>query len=185
MTEDVVEDPVLRQRYVFRRSAGTLEVAIWVDPGGGVVPHVHPDFEERFEVVSGEMMFLVGRTWVRAGAGEVVVVAPGTRHSYANRSSQPAHMRCQAQPPRAELQGFLEDAAALARAGGYTHHALPRTLAGLIGLAVIARGYRDSTVILRPPVWLQRLLVDPLARLGARRGLRPGHFAESLGGGPP
>ena len=182
MTEHVVEDPVLRQRYVFGHAAEALEVAISVDPGGGVVPHLHPGFEERFEVLGGEVTFLVGRKRLRAVAGETIVVAPGTRHSYANRSSRPAQMRCEVRPPRPELQGFLEDAAALARAGGYTRHALPRTPVGLLGLAVIARGYRDSTVILSPPVWLQRLLLDPLAGLGSRRGLRPGHFAGRLDG---
>jgi len=181
MTEHVVDDPVLRQRYVFRRAGETLEVDVWVDPGGGVVPHRHPDFEERFEVLSGEITFSLGRKRVRAGAGESVVVAPGASHSYRNSGSAIAQMRCFADPPRAELQGFLEDAAALARAGGYTRQALPRSLRGLIGLAVIARSYRASTVILRPPVWLQRIVLDPFARLGARRGLRAGHFAEVMG----
>ncbi len=30
-----------------------------------------------------------------------------------------------------------------------------------------------------PPGPIQRLLIPPLARLGARRGYRAGHFAES------
>ena len=75
----------------------------------------------------------------------------------------------------------VEDAAALARAGGYTRLALPRSLRGLIGLAVIARSYRDSTVLTRPPVWLQRIALDPFAALGERRGMRPGQFEEALG----
>jgi hypothetical protein len=34
---------------------------MWVDPGGGVPPHVHPSMEERFEVLSGELSLLDGR----------------------------------------------------------------------------------------------------------------------------
>jgi hypothetical protein len=43
----VIEDPVLRQRLRFSRTADTdgsevLHVEAWVDPGGGVTPHLHP-----------------------------------------------------------------------------------------------------------------------------------------------
>lgn len=182
MSEHVIEDPVLRQRYIFRRVTGAdgtdvLEVEAWVDPGGGVVPHLHPTFEERFEVLDGELEFVVGRRRVRLGAGESAVVPPGTRHTYANRSDAQAHFRCEAHPPTPELQEFLEDAAALGRMGAYTRRALPRSLRGALQLAVMARHYRPTTVILRPPPWLHGLLIAPLARLGAMRGHRAGQFA--------
>jgi quercetin dioxygenase-like cupin family protein len=182
MSEHVVEDPVLRQSYVFRPSMaddGTevLEVAVWVQPGGGVVPHLHPTFEERFEMLDGELVFTVGRRRIRATVGETVVVAPGVRHTYANKSATTAHFRCQARPPTPELQQFLEDAAALGRMGSYTRNALPRTVRGLLQLAVMARHYRATTVILRPPPWLHAVLITPLARLGELRGYRAGEFA--------
>jgi len=179
MSEHVVEDPVLRQRYVFRHAsaADVLQVELWVGPGGGVVPHLHPTFEERFEVLEGEVAFVVGRRRVRASAGESVVVAPGVRHTYANKSGLDAHLRCHARPATVELQQFLEDAAALGRMGSYTRQALPRSLRGLLQLAVMARHYRASTVILRPPPWLHGVLIAPLARLGELRGHRAGNFA--------
>jgi quercetin dioxygenase-like cupin family protein len=182
MSEHVVEDPVLRQRYVFRRitapdGTDALEAEVWVDPGGGVVPHLHPTFEERFEVLEGEIEFGVGRRRVRVAAGETAVVPAGTRHTYANRSAAPAHYRCVASPHAPELQEFLEDAAALGRTGAYTRQALPRTPRGALALAVMARHYRDTTLILRPPPWLHAILIAPLARLGHKRGFRAGHFA--------
>ena len=72
MEERVIEDPVLSQRYIFRRAAAedgreVLQVEAWVQPGGGVlIPHIHPRMEERFEVLAGEVTFLVGRRRVRA-----------------------------------------------------------------------------------------------------------------------
>ena len=183
MQDHVIEDPALRQRYVFRHRADEqgvefIEVEMWVEPGGGVVPHIHPDFEERFEVMSGQVTFGVGRDKVVAGPGDAAVVAPGVRHTYRNTGSELAHVMCEARPPRPELQQFLEDAAALGRAGKYTRHALPKSFSGLLALAVMARHYRPTTRILRPPVFLQRLVLDPFARLGERRGYRPGSFAE-------
>jgi quercetin dioxygenase-like cupin family protein len=182
MSEQVVEDPVLRQRYIFRRATaaeGTavLEVEAWVDPGGGVVPHLHPTFEERFEVLAGELSFLVGRKRLTVRAGEVALVAPGTRHSYCNRSDAEAHFRCHSSPPVPELQEFLEDAAVLSRQGAFTRQALPRSLRGALQLAVLARHYRATTLILRPPPFLHGLLIAPLAWLGRKRGHRAGRFA--------
>jgi hypothetical protein len=85
-------------------------------------------------------------------------------------------------PPEPELQGFLEDAAALGRAGLYTRYALPKSLRGLLGLAVMADHYRDTTLVLMPPPFLQRILLGPFVRLGKRRGFRPGAYAH---GGMP
>ena len=183
MTAAKVEDPVLRQRYVFSRvpRAGgeVLEVEVWVDPGGGVIPHIHPTFEERFEVREGEVTFWLGRKRQVAGAGETVVVPPGARHTYRNRSDAPAYMVCTATPPVPALQGFLEDAASLSRAGGFTRQGIPTGWRALLQAAVMLRAYRDDVLILRPPPFVQRLLLDPLARVGERRGYRAGSLARA------
>src|SRR2546426_3516971 len=103
MEQQLVEDPALRQRLTFRRTtedgAEVLHVEMWVDPGGGVPPHIHPAMEERFEVLVGRPSFLAGRKWRTAGPGEMVVVPPGTRHAYRNRDDEVAHVLCHARPP--------------------------------------------------------------------------------------
>lgn len=82
---DVTIDPVFRQRFRCSRTqeggGEVLHVETWVDPGGGVTPHVHPAMEERFEVLSGRLEFLAGRTWRSASAGESVLVPAGVRHA--------------------------------------------------------------------------------------------------------
>jgi quercetin dioxygenase-like cupin family protein len=185
MEQRVVADPVLRQRLSFRREVEegggeVLHVEVWVDPGGGVPPHVHPAMEERFDVLAGRPSFLAGREWQTAGPGETVVVPPGTRHAYRNSGDEVAHVVCHARPP-STLQGFLEDAAALGRAGKLTSRAIPKSPSALLHAAVIAHHYRDMVVLgfPLPPPPIQRLLIPPLARLGERRGYRAGHFADS------
>jgi quercetin dioxygenase-like cupin family protein len=161
----MVEDPVLRQRLRFSRTTDpdggeVLHVEIWVDPGGGVTPHLHPAMEERFEVLEGRPSFLAGRTWTTAAPGETVVVPPGVRHAYRNRSDETAHMVCHARPP-STLQEFLEEAAALSRAGKITRRALPKGL-GALGEAIgLAARHREMVVLLFPPMpppFVQRLL---------------------------
>ena len=67
-------------------------------------------------MLEGRPSFLARKQWQSAGPGETVVVPPGTRHAYRNDSDEVAHVVCHARPPP-RWQGFLEDAAALGRAG--------------------------------------------------------------------
>lgn len=162
MEQRVVEDPVLKQRLGFQptEEANAVRVEIWVDPGGGVPPHIHPAIEERFEVLSGRMEFLAGRKWTAAGPGESATVPPGVRHAYRNRGDEPAHAVCHA-TPASSLQEFLEDAAAMARAGKMTRGGFPTSAGALVeALRLLAR-HRDMVVMtypLMPPRPVQRLL---------------------------
>jgi quercetin dioxygenase-like cupin family protein len=183
VAEPIIEDPVFRTRYRFRRIAAeeggeALEVEMWVDPGGGVSPHVHPSMEERFEVLAGRPSFLAGRTWQQAAPGETVVVPPGTRHAFRNKGDEVAHVRCMARPPL-QLQGFLEDVAGLSRAGKLMRPGLPKGLGGVLAGAVLTEHYRETVVLLLPPPFVQRLLMRPLARLAERRGYKAGHLAQA------
>jgi quercetin dioxygenase-like cupin family protein len=167
----VVEDPVLKQRLAFEpaEDGNAVRVEMWVDPGGGVPPHIHPAMEERFEVVSGRVEFLAGRRWTSAGPGETATVPPGVRHAYRNHGDEPAHAVCRA-TPASSLQEFLEDAAAMARAGKMTRGGFPTSPRALVeALGLLAR-HQDMVVMtypLMPPLPVQRLLF----RLVGRRGL--------------
>jgi quercetin dioxygenase-like cupin family protein len=177
MASEIVEDPVLKHRLRFERldGADAMLVEMWVDPGGGVPPHVHPAMDERFEVLEGRAEFLAGRSWQGAGPGETVVVPRGTRHAYRNRGDVVAHVRCTATPADDALAGFLTDAAVLGRAGKLTRQGLPKSFDALLQAAVMAHHYRAMVTMGFPPLpppAIQRLLIPPLARLGERRGYR-------------
>jgi quercetin dioxygenase-like cupin family protein len=157
----LIDDPVLRQRYRFTREGDVLTVEAWVEPGGGVTPHVHPAMEERFVVLDGEIEFLVGRRWQRL---DEVVVPAGTRHAYRNASDKPAHMTTLVTPPL-ELEAFLTEIAALAQARRFTRRGLPTSPKAVPQLAAVAHRYRE-TVVLETPL---RPLLPLLARFGSSR----------------
>ncbi|HEX5620981.1 MAG TPA: cupin domain-containing protein [Solirubrobacteraceae bacterium] len=159
----LVEDPVLKQRYEFRRDGDVLVVEAWVDPGGGVTPHVHPGMEEHFTVLDGEIEFLVGRKWVRTAD---VLVPAGTRHAYRNRGTQTAHMVTKV-TPALELEAFLTDIAGLAQRRRFTRRGLPTSIGAIPELAAVAQRYRE-TVVLETPL---RPLIPLLAR--SHRGTTP------------
>jgi quercetin dioxygenase-like cupin family protein len=168
----LVEDPVLRQRLGFEPTADgkSVRVEMWVDPGGGVPPHVHPEVAEHFEVLSGHPQFLAGRKWTTAAAGDVVVVPAGVRHAYRNRGHEVAHVVCLATPP-STLQEFLEDAAAMSRAGKLTRHGVPTSPRAALEALALTKRHRDMVVMSfppMPPLPVQRLLWV-LTRTGAGR----------------
>ena len=140
----------MKQRLGFRpaEDGDAVLVEMWVEPDGGVPPHVHPAMEERFEVISGELSLLSGRNWQTATAGETIVVPPGTRHAYRNSGAELAHGVCRASPPQS-LQEFLEEAAAMARDGKITRHGLPKSPGALLQVLRLALRHRKM-VVMRP-----------------------------------
>jgi quercetin dioxygenase-like cupin family protein len=157
----LVEDPVLKQRYEFRREGEALVVDAWVDPGGGVTPHVHPGSEEHFRVLDGEIEFLVGRKWVQT---DDVLVPAGTRHAYRNRGTRTAHMITDV-TPALDLEPFLTEIADLAQRRRFTRRGLPTSLGAIPELAAVAQRYRE-TVVLETPM---RPLIPLLARFARDR----------------
>jgi quercetin dioxygenase-like cupin family protein len=168
----IVEDPALRQRYSFQRSTDddggdVLHVETWVDPGGGVTPHLHPAMEERFHVLAGRPSFLAGKQWSEAAPGDQVVVPAGVTHAYRNDGDEVVHMRCEVRPP-SSLQAFLEEVAELSQDGQISRRGLPKSPRALVRAAALAERHRDMVVLLFPPMpprFVQRLLFPPLARL--------------------
>lgn len=185
MAEDFpTTDPVFGIRHRFWRTTSddggdeVQHVETWIEPGGGVTPHLHPAMEERFTVHEGRCEFLSGRRWVEAGPGGEVLVPAGTRHAFRNRGGAPTRIECEATPP-SSLQAFLEDAAGLSRAGKITKLGLPKPN-GLLEAAVLVTRYSDMVTLLAPapPKAIQKLVFGPLARVAERRGKRAGTFAR-------
>jgi quercetin dioxygenase-like cupin family protein len=178
MTDRVVVDPTLGHKLAFRNELGedgteVTRVEMWVEPGGGVPPHVHPSIEESFTILDGTAELLAGRSWQTAGPGETVVVPPGTRHAYRNRSEQVAHVICIAKPASASLEEFLTEAAELSRRGLITKSGLPKRPGAILPAVAMAHRHREMVTLgfPLPPAPVQRLLFPPLARLAERRGV--------------
>jgi quercetin dioxygenase-like cupin family protein len=65
-----------------------------VVPAGfpGPALHVHPDFDETFYVIEGQIALRVGDEAYEAGPGTVAVVPRGTPHTFANPLDRAARM---------------------------------------------------------------------------------------------
>ena len=168
MHSEPIDDPLFRQRYAFSHEGDVLRIDIWTEPGGGVLAeHVHPQLEERYRAVEGEVTFRVDGEPVRAGAGEHVTVAPGVRHRFENTGADTAHLVVEAEPAL-QLRESIEDGAALARSQRFSASGMPRTPRALVEAAALARRYRETVVLSSPPAAVQRALFGTLARFAER-----------------
>src|SRR5436190_10418500 len=167
-----LENPVTGERFTFIETAATtagelLSFELALRPGGAVpVPHVHPVQTERFAVLSGRMRFRVGLRTVVAAPGEVVEVAPGVMHGFANHGDDEARVRVEVRPAL-QMEEMFADVVAMAEAGRMSPRGLPRNL---LDLAVLARTYDQKAHAPFLTVGLQRLLLAPLVALARTRG---------------
>src|SRR4051794_7675149 len=97
----MVENPRTGERVEFLRDDGkVLEMELtWPRPGLRAAEHVHPEMEERYEVVAGRAAFRVGGVEREAGPGQVVVVPPGTAHLAWNPTDDEVRLRVEMRPP--------------------------------------------------------------------------------------
>ena len=180
----VVENPVTGERAVFPQSTEEQSVLLrfdlFVRPGGFVVganEHIHPQQDEYFLVKAGTLRLRMGGSERNYAAGEEATVPAGTPHVWWNAGSE-------------ELQAIVElrgksagrfirpivSFFALAQAGKTNKKSDPN----LLQSAVILFEYRD--VLCAAPLFVQRIIVPPLALLGRLMGYRADNSYPT---GPP
>lgn len=107
-----IENPVSREKITFiQTSADTdgelLEIELELSADGAVPgAHIHPEQEERFEVVEGTMAFRMGLKRIVAGPGDAVTVPAGKVHAFRNAGEDTAKVRVQVRPALAMDQLF-------------------------------------------------------------------------------
>ena len=170
-----LENPITGERFTLTDTAATtdgelLAFDLALRPGGAVpIAHVHPIQTERFEVLEGQMRFRLGLRTRLAGSGDVVEVAPGVIHSFANDGEEEARLHVEVRPALA-MEQMLAEVVALAEAGRMTERGMPRNL---LDLAVLARKYDQEAHAPYLSVGVQRMLLAPLVFSARRRHAAP------------
>jgi mannose-6-phosphate isomerase-like protein (cupin superfamily) len=140
-------------------SPDRLELDFTLRPGGFVpVVHVHPNQEERFDVLAGRPHFRVGRKDLTAGAGETIAVPPRTPHTFDNPGTEDVRVRITFTPALRTREMF-EVITALANSRKMTRRGIPRN--PLLG-ALLAHEFRNEAA----PAGVWRI-PNALAPIGA------------------
>jgi quercetin dioxygenase-like cupin family protein len=170
---DVLEHPVTGERVIWRKMAADtngalLQGDLYAKPGAFVAAaHVHPNQQERFEVLSGSLTLQLDGQERTLSPGDVAVIPPGRPHRWWNSGEEEAHVLGELRPAlRTEI--FFETFFGLARDGKTNRKGLP----GPLQLAVLLREYEHEMQLARPSPRIQKMLFGALAAAGRLRGYR-------------
>jgi quercetin dioxygenase-like cupin family protein len=101
---ETVTNPATGERVTFVRTAADtggelLELELtWPHEGQRAAEHVHPEMEERYEVLSGTAAFRIAGEERTAGPGDVVTVPPNTAHLAWNPTQDPVTLKVEFRP---------------------------------------------------------------------------------------
>jgi mannose-6-phosphate isomerase-like protein (cupin superfamily) len=155
-----------------------IEVELFLQPGAAVAgAHHHPTLIERFDVVEGEVSFLVGGRERRMRPGDGVSEVPaGTVHDWWNSGSGIARVEATVEvapgaPPESAERfiGVIEVLWSLGARGEVGDDGRPDP----IWLAAIGHEYRDVIRFEQPPAAIQAVLFPLFAAVARLRGRRP------------
>jgi mannose-6-phosphate isomerase-like protein (cupin superfamily) len=136
-------------------------------PGAtGPAAHVHPEVEERFEVMAGEPSFTVDGRERRLSPGADIWVSPGTPHAFANEGTVPARIRVRTRPESERLGEVVATLFGLAVEDETDADGRPHPLQA----AVMAEATLDQTYFADIPYPVQRAFGDLLGPVGRALG---------------
>jgi len=171
MAGHVIDNPLTGEHIIIRKTAAETggRLLAWelvLDPGGQVPSsHSHPEQEECFTVIEGQMRFRVGWRRLTIGPGESIRVPAGTTHHFANAGASAAHLSVETRPAL-DAEAMLEVAAALGREQFEARRPLPRP----IELALFMNDFEREVRAPYVPAGVVRLFTRPVAWLARLRG---------------
>jgi len=133
--------------------------------------HVHPEQDERWKVLVGELEVVLDGEEHTLSEGEEMILPEGVPHEHWNPNPDPARVIWERRPAFDD-EAWAESLFALAQRGEVGEDGVP----GLLQLAVITDAYPDESAYLSDvPVGLQRIGFSFLGTLGRLAGYEATH----------
>ena len=146
-----------------------LYIEVTLPPQGDGPPlHVHDEFEEAFEVISGQLTVTLGKEQHVLQPGDARFVTLHTPHTFTNNHDEPVVFRVRLTPPSQFEQsvrihyGLIRDGLVDAKGNpkNLTHTALILSM--------------QNTFVVGIPLWLQRNLFTWLVKRGHKKNAYKG-----------
>ena len=149
---------------------GELERGVGIFRPGNAGPpeHIHPSYDEHFDIMQGEFVFTINGQERRAGAREQLVVKKGTPHAFRCVSDQYGVVIVETRPA-ARIGEVISTLFGMAHEGALTPQGQPKLMQAM----VIGSEYADDTVFTNPPPNIAIPVARTLAPIGHLLGYRP------------
>jgi quercetin dioxygenase-like cupin family protein len=148
-------------------------------PGNAGPPeHFHPIYDEHFRIVQGEFIFRLGGQERPARAGDTLVAAKGTPHTFRCVGSEAGALVVETRPA-ARIAAVLLTLFGMAHEGLLTPQGQPKLLHAM----VVGSEYADDTVFTTPPPAIAlpiARLMAPIARALGYRSVETKYFEETF-----
>lgn len=149
-------------------------------PAGASGPpkHIHPSYEEEFEVVEGSAIFVLNNKEIIMHAGEKVIVPAGTAHTFRPHGKEFLSVLVEARP-LGKLNEVVHTIFGLAHDGKLDKKGRPNFWQGI----AFGSELSDDTVFTSPPPAIQRLIFKLFAKSAKKRGykaLYPEYMEDSF-----
>jgi quercetin dioxygenase-like cupin family protein len=144
-------------------------IEVELAPGGGNVPHYHNAFDERFEVVEGELEVLVGKETHRLRPGDTKTAFANTLHNFKNPTAKTTRFLIDIQPGSTGFEQTLQILYGLATDGKANKQGLPSNISHLAVLLVLGDTRLGGGASLLMPVF--RLLAARARNKGIEQEL--------------
>lgn len=165
---EVIVNPVTGDRMTIIQSSLDNEgkyakIRFNLPPGAKGSPlHYHSHMSETFTVLEGCLEMEVGHqgNWRTLTAGDSVFVPAGVHHSFRNSSSAWVTFTSE-NSPAVGFEQFIQGMYGLATDGKVNHEGMPTNL---LQLALLLK--KADTILVGPPVFIQKLLINSLVQIG-------------------
>lgn len=143
-------------------------VVIFRPRNSGPPEHIHPTYDEHFDIVQGEFIFTIDGQERSAGAGEQLVVKKGTPHTFRCVGDKFGVVIGETRPA-ARIGEVISTLFGMAHEGTLTSQGQPKLMQAM----VIGSEYADDTVFTNPPPGIAIPIAKALAPIGRLLGYRP------------
>ena len=151
---------------IVRSDPDVFEVeATWGPSGKSPPPHYHPQQDERFEVLAGELTAKLDGEERRLRAGDTLDVPRGTKHQMWNATAAETRARWETRPAGRTEQWFRTVDRAIEEAGG--------KMPGALAMLTLLDEYDDTIRLAVGPEAVTRQVTSAIGAIGRKRGVKP------------
>jgi quercetin dioxygenase-like cupin family protein len=143
-------------------------VVIFRPGNSGPPEHIHPTYDEHFDIVQGDFIFKIDGEERSAGAGKQLVVKRGAPHTFRCVGAKFGVVIGETRPA-ARIGEVISTLFGMAHEGALTLQGQPKLMQAI----VIASEYADDTIFTHPPPGIAIPIAKALAPIGRFLGYRP------------